>query len=64
MESLSAGGPDWQVFRASGRKAGRGLPPLPARIWMSGMGVSVYVDIMVPLIFCGALFYGISALIP
>jgi hypothetical protein len=35
---LSAGSPDWQVFRVSGRQAGEGFPLLLARIWMNGDG--------------------------
>jgi len=38
MESLSAGGPVWQVLTYLVGKLGEGFPPLLARVWMNGDG--------------------------
>ena len=65
MESLFAGGNDWQLLRVSGSGLEEGLPPLLARRWITrvGIGVSVNVNIMAALIFRRAFHYGVTALV-
>jgi len=64
MESLIAGGKDWQLLRVSGSGLEEGLPPLLARDGWVGMGVSVNLNVVDAFIFRRAFCCGNSALVP